>query len=51
MFFFEGEKLDNYVYLENLGTVCLILEPTNLAALTEKISANIQFRIKNILKI
>ena len=44
------EVLEDYVYLEHSGRVYLILEPPNLPTLAEKISANIQFRRKNIIK-
>ena len=45
------EILDDYVYLESSGRVYLILEPANLPTLAKKISANIQFRYKNVIKI
>ena len=45
------EVLEEYVYLEKSGRVYLMLEPPNLPTLEEKISANIQFRIKNIIKL
>ena len=41
--------LEEYILLEKSGRVYLILEPPNLPNLAEKISANIQFRIKNII--
>ena len=44
------EVLEDYVYLEQSGRVYLILEPPNLPTLAEKISANIQYRRKNIIK-
>ena len=43
------EVLEDYVYLEKSGRVFLILEPPNLPTLEEKISANIQVRINNII--
>ena len=45
------EVLEEYVYLEKSGRVYLMLEPPNLPTLEEKISANIQFRRKNIIKL
>ena len=42
--------LEDYVYLERSGRVYLVLEPPNLPTLAEKISANIQFRRKNIIR-
>ena len=42
--------LEDYVYLHQSGRVYLILEPPNLPTLAEKISANIQYRRKNIIK-
>ncbi len=44
------DLLEDYVYLENSRRVYLILEPPNLLTLAEKISANIQYRRKNIIK-
>ena len=44
------DVLEDYIYLEKSGRVYLILEPPNLPTLAEKISANIQFRRKNIIK-
>tara|TARA_B100000287_G_C20095473_1_gene568219 strand:+ start:74 stop:325 length:252 start_codon:yes stop_codon:yes gene_type:complete len=44
------EVLEDYVYLHQSGRVYLILEPPNLPTLAEKISANIQYRRKNIIK-
>ena len=44
------DLLEDYVYLEKSGRVYLMLEPPNLPTLAEKISANIQFRRKNIIK-
>ena len=44
------DVLEDYIYLENSGRVYLILEPPNLPTLAEKISANIQYRRKNIIK-
>ena len=41
--------LEEYIYLENSRRVYLMLEPPNLPTLEEKIKANIQFRIKNII--
>ena len=41
--------LEEYILLEKSGRVYLMLEPPNLPTLAEKISANIQFRIKNII--
>ena len=41
--------LNRDVLLEKSGRVYLMLEPPNLPTLAEKISANIQFRIKNII--
>ncbi len=41
---------EDYIYLEKSGRVYLMLEPPNLPTLAEKISANIQFRRKNIIK-
>ena len=43
------EVLEDYVYLEKSGRVFLMLEPPNLPTLEEKISANIQVRINNII--
>jgi len=43
--------LEDYVYLEKSGRVYLVLEPPKLPTLAEKISGNIQFRNKNIIKI
>jgi len=45
------EVLEEYVYLEKSGRVYLMLEPPNLPTLEEKISANIRFRRKNIIKL
>ena len=45
------DVLDDYIYLEKSGRVYLILEPPNLPSLAKKISANIQLRNKNIIKI
>ena len=42
--------LEDYFYLHQSGRVYLILEPPNLPTLAEKISANIQYRRKNIIK-
>tara|TARA_R100000805_G_C3548625_1_gene61232 strand:+ start:222 stop:473 length:252 start_codon:yes stop_codon:yes gene_type:complete len=42
--------LENYVYLHQSGRVYLMLEPPNLPTLAEKISANVQYRRKNIIK-
>ena len=44
------EGLEDYVYLEKSGRVYLMLEPPNLPTLAEKISANIKFRRKSIIK-
>tara|TARA_B100001057_G_scaffold80698_1_gene75971 strand:- start:250 stop:495 length:246 start_codon:yes stop_codon:yes gene_type:complete len=44
------DVLENYIYLEKSGRVYLMLEPPNLPTLAEKISANIQYRRKNIIK-
>ena len=44
------DVLEDYIYLEKSGRVYLMLEPPNLPTLAEKISANIQFRSKNIIK-
>ena len=41
--------LEEYILLEKSRRVYLMLEPPNLPTLAEKISANIQFRIKNII--
>ena len=41
---------EDYIYLEKSGRVYLMLEPPNLPTLAEKISANIQFRRKNIIR-
>ena len=43
------EVLEDYVYLEKSGRVFLMLEPPNLPTLEEKISANVQVRINNII--
>ena len=42
--------LEDYVYLHHSGRVYLMLEPPNLPTLAEKISANVQYRRKNIIK-
>ena len=44
------DVLEDYVYLHQSGRVYLMLEPPNLPTLAEKISANIQYRRKNIIK-
>ena len=46
----KKDLLEDYVYLEKSGRVYLMLEPPNLPTLAEKISANIQFRRKNIIR-
>ena len=46
----QRDLLEDYVYLEKSGRVYLMLEPPNLPTLAEKISANIQFRRKNIIR-
>ena len=46
----KRDLLEDYVYLEKSGRVYLMLEPPNLPTLAEKISANIQFRRKNIIR-
>ncbi len=46
----KRDLLEDYVYLEKSGRVYLMLEPPNLPTLAEKISANIQFRGKNIIR-
>ena len=44
------DVLEDYIYLHHSGRVYLILEPPNLPTLAEKITANIQYRRKNIIK-
>ena len=46
----KRDLLEDYVYLEKSGRVYLMLKPPNLPTLAEKISANIQFRRKNIIR-
>ncbi len=46
----KRDLLEDYIYLEKSGRIYLILEPPNLTTLAEKISANIQYRRKNIIK-
>ncbi len=44
------DLLEDYIYVEKSERVYLILELQDLPTLTEKISANIQFRTKILLK-
>ena len=43
------EILDDYLFLEKSGRIYLILEPPNLPTLADKIKANIQTRINNVI--
>ena len=43
------EILDYYLFLEKSGRIYLILEPPNLPTLADKIKANIQTRINNVI--
>ena len=43
------EILDDYLFLEKSGRIYLILEPPNLPTLSDKIKANIQTRINNVI--
>ena len=43
------EILDDYIFLEKSGRIYLILEPPNLPTLADKIKANIQTRINNVI--
>ena len=43
------EILDDYLFLEKSGRIYLILEPLNLPTLADKIKANIQTRINNVI--
>ena len=43
------EILDDYLFLEKSGRIYLILEPPNLTTLADKIKANIQTRINNVI--
>ncbi len=45
----QRDLLEDYVYLEKSGRVFLMLKPPNLPTLEEKISANVQVRINNII--
>ena len=43
------EILDDYIFLEKSGRIYLILEPPNLPTFADKIKANIQTRINNVI--
>ena len=47
----KRDLLEDYVYLEKSGRIYLMQNPPNLPTLAEKISANIQVRRNNIIKI